>query len=159
MANSAIWNVHYLTQEWYDKLLAELEDLKNNQLPATLERLKEAIAQWDISENAEYDTSMSEKDLIGWRISEIELMLENVEIIEHDKSSSEVTYGSIVTFIDDKDREYTMTIVWTGEVNVLESTISLESPLGIAMRWKSEGDKVMIKAPSRRYQVEILKIA
>lgn len=152
------WNVHHLTQEWYDKLLAELHDLRENQLPATLERLKEAIAQWDISENAEYDTSMSEKELIESRINEIELTLDNVSIIEHDTKSWDVSYGSVVTFVDDKDREYTMTVVWTGEVDVLEWTISLESPMGIALRWKRKWDTVMVKAPSRKYQVQITKV-
>jgi len=72
---------------------------------------------------------MAEKELIEGRISEIELMVENVEIIEHTKKGGEIVYGSEVTFLDDKKREYTMTIVGGGEVNVLENTISFDSPL------------------------------
>ena len=149
--------VHHLTKEWYDKLLEELHDLKKTQLPATLERLKEAISQWDISENAEYDTAMSEKELIEGRIIEIELIVENVEIIEHQEWWV-IRYGSQVTFEDDKKRKYTMTFVGTGEVNVLENTISMESPLGIALRGKVKWSVVSVKAPSRKYDVKVLDV-
>lgn len=148
---------HFLTQEWYDKLLEELRVLKEETLPATLERLKEAISQWDISENAEYDTAMSEKDLIGSRINEIETMLLNVKIIEK-STGGDIRYGSTVTFVDDKDREHTYTIVGTGEMDILEGSISLESPLGIALKGKSKGMKVAVKAPNRKYMVEILDV-
>ena len=148
---------HFLTQEWYDKLITELAHLKEVKLPATLERLKEAIAQWDISENAEYDTAMSEKDLIQSRIGEIEEIILNVEIIEH-TGWWDIRYWSKVTFVDDKDRKYTVKIVWSGELDIINNEISLESPLWIALRWKAKWDKVAIKAPSRKYMVEILNV-
>ncbi len=151
-------NKQYLTQEGYDKLLQEQKDLRENQLPTTLDRLKEAISQWDISENAEYDTAMTEKDLIEWRIKEIEEMIHNVEIIKQGKKSDEVSYGSIVTFQDDKKRKFTFTVVGTWEVDVLEWTISLESPLWIALAWKKKWETTAVKAPSRRYNVKILEV-
>jgi transcription elongation factor GreA len=63
--------------------------------------LKEAIAQGDISENAEYDTAMGEKELIEARISEIEQTLQDVEIIEH-TDTNEIRYGATVIIEDDK---------------------------------------------------------
>ncbi len=149
---------HYLTKEWFEKLQAERLDLIENQLPATLERLKEAISQWDISENAEYDTSMSEKELIEGRIKEIDMILENVEIIEHKTKWGEVRYGSVVSFVDDKDREHTLTIVGTGEVDILANTISLESPLWQALRWKVKWDNVAVKSPARKYMITITNV-
>lgn len=148
----------FLTQEGYDKLLEELNDLKTNQLPATLERLKEAISQWDISENAEYDSSMTEKELIEGRMAEIDAMLTNVEIIELDKSSGTVEYGSVVSFVDDKDRNHTYTIVGTAEVDVLANKISLESPVWLAIKGKKKWDIATVKAPNRRYTVEITNV-
>lgn len=148
----------FLTKEWYDKLLEELRRLKEEQLPAVLDRLKEAIAQWDISENAEYDTAMGERELIEARISEIGYSLDNVEIIEH-KKGTEVRYGSKVTLEDDKGRAYTYTIVGTGEVDILEGTISLQSPVGMAIRGKKKGDTVQIKAPSKRYAMKITNVS
>lgn len=147
---------HHLTKEWYDKLVEELHKLRDTDLPATLERLKEAISQWDISENAEYDTAMSEKELIEGRIAEIEEIINNVEIIDEKKKKTwEIVYGSKVKFTDDKKREYEMTIVGSGEVDVLASTISFESPLWIAIRGKKKWDKVFVKAPSRKYEIVI----
>lgn len=88
----------------------EHTELKNNKLPAVLERLKEAIAQGDISENAEYDTAMGEKELIEARIAEIEQILQDVEIIEH-ADTSEIRYGSTVVIEDEKGAVSTWRIV------------------------------------------------
>jgi transcription elongation factor GreA len=149
----------FLTKEWYEKLLAELHQLKHDKLPQVLERLKEAINQWDISENAEYDTAMSDKDLIESRISEIQHTLENVEIIEAWQSSSEIRFWSRVTFKDYKGRETTVTIVGSGEVDVMQGTISFDSPLGAALRGKRKGDTVHVRAPNKKYDVTITQIA
>jgi len=147
----------YLTQEWYDKLLVELNELKEVKLPATLARLKEAISQWDISENAEYDTSMSEKELIEGRIKEIGMILADVEIIQH-QEGWEVRYGSTVVLVDDKGREEEWSVVGTGEVNVLNKTISFQSPVGQAIRGKQAGDTVSVRAPNRKYQLTIKEV-
>ena len=149
----------FLTKEGYQKLIEELQRLKNEQLPSVLERLKEAIAQWDISENAEYDTAMGEKDLILARISEIESAIQNVEIIEQDTTNvHEIKYGSVVVIEDDKWVKSSWTIVGSGEVNVLKNTISFESPLGMAVRGKSVGDSVQVRAPQKKYMVKIIEI-
>lgn len=147
----------YLTKDWYEKLLEEIRYLKEEKLPSTLERLKEAISQWDISENAEYDTAMSEKDLINSRIWEIEIILTDVEIIER-AEWWEVRYWSTVIIKDDKWREETWTVVWSGEVDVLSNTISFQSPLWHAIRGKVKGDTVQVKAPNRKYAVEIVEV-
>ena len=149
----------YLTKQWYDKLLEELQKLKKEKLPSILERLREAISQWDISENAEYDTAMSEKELTESRIMEIENTLQNVEIIDKkDIDTGEVRYGSTVTVKDSKDREYTWTVVWSGEVDVLSNTISFQSPMWHALRGKRVGDTVRVNAPQRKYTVTITEI-
>lgn len=147
----------YLTKEWYEKLLEELRHLKEEKLPATLGRLKEAISQWDISENAEYDTAMGEKELIEARINEIELIINDVEIIEH-QEWGEIRYWSQVTIKDEKNRKSTYTLVGTGEVDILNNTISFESPLGSAIRGKAKGDKVQVRAPNKKYTVTIVDV-
>jgi transcription elongation factor GreA len=90
----------YLTKEWYERLLGELKMLKDEKLPWVLIRLKEALWQWDLSENAEYDTAILEKDLTEARISEIEKLLKDVEIIDEKEAkwSKEVRHWSKVTF-------------------------------------------------------------
>jgi len=151
-------NVHHLTQEWYEKLKKELDELKNKKLPEVLNRLKEAAEQWDISENAEYETAMAEKDQIEIRISQIEEILSNAQIIEGGKKSKYVTYWSKVIFEDDKGRQYEVDIVWTGEANALSWTISFHSPLGIALKGKKVGDVATVKAPKGHYQIKILDV-
>lgn len=148
----------YLTQSWYDKLANELEDLKKNKLPEVLERLKEAIAQWDISENAEYDDAMSQKDLIEVRINEIEGMLENVEIIEEWQWWGVVRYWSSVTLEDDKKNVYEFTLVWAWEVDILNGSISFASPVWQAIEWKKAWDTVSVRAPRRRYEMKIVDV-
>lgn len=152
----------YLTQKWYDKLVKELHELKETKLPNTLEKLKEAIEQWDISENAEYDTAMSEKELFEKRINEIEHILTDVSIIER-QEWWQIRYGSEVTIQDDKKRTYDYTIVWSGEIEVNNKessleTISFESPLWRSLRGKEEGDIITVKAPNRKYTITITKV-
>ena len=78
----AIKRVFELTQEGVDKLKDELTDLIDNKRPQNLEMLKEARAQGDLSENADYDAARNEQARIEARISEIENILKNVKIIK-----------------------------------------------------------------------------
>lgn len=153
-------NTNYLTKEGYDNLVAELARLKNDDLPAALARLKEAIGQGDISENSEYDTSIAEKELIEARIGEIEAFLADVQIIEEDKSKSkEIRYGSKVKIeIVESGKTVEYTIVGSGEVDILAGTISFDSPLGIAIKGKQKGDVVKVRADIGRYDVKILEV-
>ena len=72
---------NFLTREWYDKLINELQELKQEKLPAVLERLAEAKAMWDLSENFEYKSAMEDKDFINSRIAEITNLIADVEIV------------------------------------------------------------------------------
>ncbi len=152
-------SVNYLTKEGYENMLQELHRLKNDELPAALQRLKEAIGQWDISENSEYDTAISEKELIESRIGEIEEFMTNVQIIEEDQKGggNEIRYGSKVTIERDGQKNQ-LTIVGSGEVDILNDTISFESPLGSAIKGKKKGDVVRVKADSGRYDVKIVDV-
>lgn len=150
--------ITHLTKEWLQKIQEELYELKNNKLPSVLQRLKEAIAQWDISENAEYDTAMGEKELIEARISEIEHILQDVEIIEH-TNTNEIRYGATVVIEDEKGAVSTWKMVGSGEIDVLEGTVSFESPLGHALRGKKEGDTIQVRAPQKRWVAKILKVS
>ena len=150
--------VNYLTKEWYENMQQELHSLKNTELPAALERLREAIGQGDISENSEYDTAISEKELIESRIWELEDFLNNVQIIEEDKNKwGDIRYGSKVTFEKD-GQKVTLTIVGSGEVDILSDTISFDSPLWSAIKGKVKWNIVKVKADSGRYEIKILDV-
>lgn len=147
----------HLTKEWLLKLQEEVQVLKHTKLPAVLWRLKEAIAQWDISENAEYDTAMGEKELIESRINEINDILQDVEVIEY-TDTQEIRYWSTVTLEDDKWIVTTRKLVWSWEVDVLAWTLSFESPLWHSLRWKKVGDVIQVRAPQRKYNATITEV-
>jgi len=148
--------VHHLTEEGYKKKLAELEHLKNVELPAVLTRLKAAIEQWDLSENAEYEQAMEDRAMLQKKIAELEEFLENVEIIK-EATMDTVGYWNKVT-IKRWDKEEVYEIVGSWEVNIFENRISLDSPVGRAIKWKKIWDKVIVDAPKGEYEVEILAI-
>lgn len=148
---------HHLTKSWYDKLLKDLDNLKNKELPEILERLKTAIEQWDLSENAEYEQAMEDRSMVEKKISELQSFLEDVEIIEW-ASIETVWYGNKVEIERDWKIEQ-FEIVGSWEVDVFSNKISLHSPLWIALRDKKVWDKVKVKSPKGVYEVKILSIS
>jgi len=157
---------NYITREWYEKLVAELRDLKEVKLPDILEKLAEAKAQWDLSENFEYKSAMEDKDFTNSKIADLEKLLANAEIIEEEKWSAkkswEVDYGSNVTLsIEWDDAVYTVKIVWTWEVQINgkdDLLISLESPIWSAIRWHKAGETVKMRLGNERKNVTILTV-
>ena len=150
--------VHHITKEGYAAKKAELEKLKNEELPAVLKRLKAAIEQWDLSENAEYEQAMEDRAMIQKKIAELEEFLDNVEIIE-EATMDTVGYGNKVT-IQRGDKEEIFEIVWSGEVDIFAEIprISLDSPLGLAIKWKKLGEEAIVDSPKWEYKVKILAI-
>lgn len=151
-------NTQFLTQAWYDKLAKELEELKQIKLPEVVQRLKEAIKEWDLSENAAYDDAMSQKDLIEVRINELENMLSDVEIVKETKKSKEVRYWSVVTLEDENWAQHKFTMVGSWEVDILWGSISFDSPVGHAITWKKKWDVVSVRSPRKRYNMKIVDI-
>ena len=155
---------NFLTREWYDKLINELQELKQEKLPAVLERLAEAKAMWDLSENFEYKSAMEDKDFINSRIAEITNLIADVEIVEKEKdikkSDKVVDFGSKVTVsIEDDDKEYQVSIVGTWEIGIEDGLKrSFESPLGQAIRGKRVGDTVKMRHEGGRKDVKIIAV-
>lgn len=162
---------NYLTKEGYEQLLAELNELKKVKLPAVLERLGEAKAMGDLSENFEYKSALEDKDFINSRIGEISTLIEDVEIIKEEKKSKSnkmVDYGSTVTVKMDDGDSYTVTIVGTGETTmgfdkdfktIKDSIkISLESPLGLAIKGKKAGEVGRMRLNNERREVQIIDV-
>lgn len=155
---------NFLTREWYDKLINELQELKQEKLPAVLERLAEAKAMGDLSENFEYKSAMEDKDFINSRIAEITNLIADVEIVEKEKdikkSDKVVDFGSKVTVrIEDDDKEYQVSIVGTWEIGIEDGLkISFESPLGQAIRGKKVGDTMKMRHEGGRKDVKIIAV-
>ncbi len=152
----------YVTQEGYDDLVKELENLVHNVRPQVIVELQEARPQGDLSENADYDAAREHQAQVEARIREVEAILKQAEIIEEsdDESHQKVIHiGSVVTIEDLSDNEIaTYTIVGTTEADPFEGKISNESPVVQAILDKKVGDVVTIAKATVPYDVKIIDI-
>lgn len=149
-----------LTKKGYEERVALLEHLKVDRRKEVAQKLKEAREQGDLSENAEYDAAKEEQAKIEARIEEIEKMLKNVDVFDDDDvDESKVSIGCKVVIRDiEYDDDFEFKIVGSTEANSLEGKISNESPVGIALIGKSEGDVIEVEVPAGVVKYEILKI-
>ena len=149
-----------LTKDGLKKLQDELENLKSVRRIEVAERIKQAIAFGDISENSEYDDAKNEQAFIEGRIQELEQKLRNVEVIsEEKKSKSVVTMGCTVVVRDmelEEDMEYTL--VGTAEADPEAMRISNESPVGAAILGQKVNKVVEVQAPVGTIKYKIIKI-
>ncbi len=146
-----------LTKEAIKELKDELKNLVEVQRPEVIQEIKDARAQGDLSENAEYDAAREKQGQIEDRILEIEKILENAQETKISKKDV-VAIGSIVTiknYLTNEKEEYS--IVSTYEANPFENKISNISPLALSLIGKSKGDVIVVDSP-RKYEVEILSI-
>lgn len=152
----------YVTQEGYNDLQNELENLVHHVRPQVIIELQEARAQGDLSENADYDAAREHQAQVEARIREVEAILKQAEIIEEkegDNESKIIHVGSVVTIEDLCDNEVaTYTIVGTTEADPFVGKISNESPVVQAILDKKVGDVVTIDKAAVPYEVRILDI-
>lgn len=148
---------YLLTQEGLKKLTEELKILINEKRKEVIERIREAAAHGDLSENADYAQAREEQSFIEGRIQEIEDMIKNAEIITASTQHSTVTIGSTVK-VKTNGTEKTYTIVGSNEANPGEGKISNESLVGRALLGRKVGDKVKVEAPSGEVEYEIIAI-
>lgn len=148
----------YLTSEGFLKLEEELNEAKTVKRPQIIKDLKEARAQGDLSENAEYSAARDAQGKLEARIKEIEYTLEHATIIENN-NDGKVKVGSVVTILYDDDEEEEYSIVGTNEADPFENKISNESPIAVAVMGKKEGDTVLVESPNGSFSVKIVKVA
>lgn len=148
-----------LTANGYLEVENELNKLREEDRPRIIQAIKEARAQGDLSENADYDAARNEQAQVEARIKELEYMIEHAVIIE-EAPKDVVGLGSIVEieYVDDGDTdEYK--IVGSLEADPFENKISDESPIGAALFGKKVGDIVKVPSPNGDYEVKIVKIS
>ena len=149
---------NFLTKEGLEKLKSELDNLKKVVRPEVIEQIKDARAQGDLSENAEYHAAREKQAQVEARIKELEYLVENSTIIESG-SKDKVGIGSIVEieYVDDKEvEEYS--IVGSTEADPFENKISNESPIAKAILGKKVNDVVSVESPNGSYEVKIVSI-
>lgn len=147
-----------LTQEGIDELKKEHGELIAQRAPLA-DRIKQARELGDLSENAEYQTAREEQGRLESRISEIEHILQNVEVIKKPKNGQKVQLGSTVTLKSDGGDVKSFQVVGTVEADPLSGKISDESPIGKALLGKKVGDEVEINTPAKSGSFTISQIA
>jgi transcription elongation factor GreA len=135
-----------LTAAGIQTLKDELAQLTTTKRADIAERLKEAKADGDLSENAMFDAARDEQGFVEGRISEIEHILKHSKLIEVTSGGS-VSLGSTV-HVELSSGKQRYVIVGSTEANPDEGKISDESPIGRALLGKKPGDKVEITVPS-----------
>ncbi len=149
-----------LTREGLEKLQKELKYLKEVERPEVAQKIREALAFGDLSENAEYAAAKDRQAFIEGRILSIEKVLENYELIDETKKKDGViSVGSKVKIKDIKGKTtLEFTIVGSPETDPLSGKISRNSPLGKALLGKKKGEVVSVKVPAGLVKYKILKV-
>ena len=149
-----------LTQEGYDNLEKELEKLKTETRYEIAERIKVALGFGDLSENSEYDEAKNAQAANEIKIAELEEKIKYAKIIDESEIDTKtVQVGNTVKLYDlEFDEEVSYTIVGSTEVDLAQSKISNESPLGKALLGSKKNQIIDVQAPSGVTQYKILSI-
>ncbi len=142
-------NETLLTQEGLEELKVEIEELKVNRRKEVAEKIREALAFGDISENSEYDEAKNEQADVERRIAKLEHMIKNARIIQdNDDESGIINVGSRVKVEDlEFNEEMEYKIVGSAEADPFKGKISNVSPLGKNLIGKKPGETVSVDTP------------
>lgn len=152
---------NYMTAEGVVALETELEHLKTTRRKEVSQRIKEAIALGDLSENSEYDDAKNEQAFLEGRIAKLEGKLRTAEVITADNQDiSRVGLGCKVKVKNVTSGDESLyTIVGSLEADPFVGKISNESPIGAALMDREAGEVVDLEVPSGRRQLQILEVS
>jgi len=152
--------ITYMTQEGYDKKMAELSHLENVERPEVVHAIVEARDKGDLSENAEYDAAKERQGMLEAKIAELKSLIASARIIDESKiTTDEVQLLTKVTIRNLKSKaKMTYTIVTETEANLREGKISITTPIAKGLLGHKVGDKVEVQAPAGLLKFEIMKI-
>ncbi len=153
-------NFVYLTKERLVEIEKDLKEMKMNGRKEMAEKIAEARAHGDLSENAEYDAAKEEQGLFELKISKIEDVLSRVRLIDKSQFSSDLVH--ILANVKIKNIKTKKTVKYTlvspEEADFQSGKISVTSPVGKSLLGTKVGDKVKVKAPVGLLEFEILSI-
>jgi transcription elongation factor GreA len=150
---------YLLTKEGADKMRAELEDMKTRQREEISKRLRAAIQQGDLSENADYHKAKEDQAFLEGKIREYEEILAGAKLIEaNNDNGGRVDVGSWVTIKEGDAPEEKYQVVGPHEANPREGRISNESPIGVAVMGHKAGQTVSVETPRGEMKILILKV-
>ena len=149
----------YLTPEGADKLRKELEELKGPRRNEIAARLRHAVSQGDLSENADYTSAKEDQAFLEGRIRELELVFSEATIVDHEGSTGKVEVGSSVVVQNENEAEETFHIVGEKEADPRNGRISNKSPIGKSLMGKAIGDVVTAETPGGQLEFKILRLS
>ena len=149
-----------LTQDGYDKLEKELDELKTTKRAEIADRIKVALGYGDLSENSEYDEAKNAQAENETKIAELENKLRYAKIIDESEIDTKtVQVGNTVKLLDvEFNEEVCYTIVGSTEVDLAQNRISNESPIGVAILGAKKNQTIEVQAPAGVVQYKILSI-
>ena len=150
-----------MSQEGYNKLVAELEGLKSNGRLEVAKAIAEARDKGDLSENAEYDAAKDAQGMLEMKINQLEKVVANTRILDPTQIDiSKVTVLSKVTIKNLKmNKEVTYHLVSESEADIKAKKLSVTSPIGQGLLGKAIGEVANIQTPAGIINFEILNIS
>jgi transcription elongation factor GreA len=149
-----------MTQEGYDQLVAELDDLKSRGRREAADAIAEARDKGDLSENAEYDAAKDAQGMLEFKINELEKVMARARILDESQlDDSEVRVLSNVTIKNVKlGKEITYKIVSESEADLKAKKISVDSPMGMGLLGKKVGEVAIVETPRGGIEFEVVNI-
>ena len=149
-----------VTQEGYEALKKELQNLKRVERPQNIKAIEEARAHGDLSENAEFHAAKDRQGFIEGRIGELEFKIANADVIHPDKLPRDrAVFGCKVLLENiDTGEDVEYQLVGPEESNIEEGRISVTSPLGKAIIGKKPGEEIVLTAPGGKRVYELVEI-
>jgi len=153
--------VSYMTEEGYNKLVAEINYLETVKRPEISAQIAEARDKGDLTENAEYDAAKDAQGIMESKLAQLKTLLSNARLIDESQVSTEaVQILNKVKIRNTKNNAVmTYTLVSDSEANLKEGKISVNTPIAQGLMGKKVGDKVDISVPSGVLSVEIISIS
>ena len=151
---------NYMTQQGYDNLVAEINELESVQRPEISRQIAEARDKGDLSENAEYDAAKEAQGLLEGKIAQLKTILSNARIIDESRLSTDsVQILNKVTIKNLKNgTQMAYTLVSDSEANLKQNKISINTPIAKGLMGKKVGDVVEVQTPGGIVSFEIVEI-
>lgn len=151
----------YMSQEGYDKLIAELQRLESIERPKASAAIAEARDKGDLSENSEYDAAKEAQGHLEDKINRLKIAISEAKIVDTSRLSTDavqILSKVEMTNLTTKTK-MTYTIVSENEANLAEGKISIKTPIAQGLLNKKVGDEVEIKIPRGTIRLRIDKIS
>ena len=150
-----------MSEEGYNKLLADLKHLEAVERQKIVAAIAEARDKGDLSENAEYDAAKEAQGLLESKIAKLKMIIADAKIIDESKLKTDSV--QILNKVELKNvkngMKMTYTIVSESEANLKEGKISVNTPIAQGLLGKKVGDVAEIKVPQGMIQLEVVSIS